>query len=129
MGSVTFSLLSTPDVDFDLGGLANVFDIPGISLLLRHIVQDQLEQTVVFPNSFTLSLLPEDELHELIRQKINNRGERSPLSLPKGVLNLRLIEAKGLKSSDFLGSNSDPYAILSLEVDGQRQSYRTEVTM
>ena len=101
MGSVTFSLLSTPDVDFDLGGLANVLDIPGISLLLRHIVQDQLEQTVVFPNSFTLSLLPEDELHELIRQKINNRGERSPLSLPKGVLNLRLIEAKGLKSSDF----------------------------
>ena len=24
-------------IEFDLGGLANVFDMPGVSLLLRHV--------------------------------------------------------------------------------------------
>ena len=37
VGSITISFLNTPDLDFDLGGLANVFDMPGISLLLRHV--------------------------------------------------------------------------------------------
>ena len=51
------------------------------------------------------------------------------MSLPKGVLNLHLIEAKGLKTSGLFGRHErcDAYATLALEVDKQRQSYRTEV--
>ena len=37
VGSITISFLDTPELDFDLGGLANVFDMPGVSLLLRHV--------------------------------------------------------------------------------------------
>ena len=56
VGAMTISFLDTPHLDFDLGGLANAFDVPGISLLLRHIIQDQLEQAMVLPNSMTISL-------------------------------------------------------------------------
>ncbi len=43
VGSVTMCFLQPPDIDFDLGGLANALDIPGISLLLRHVIQVTLK--------------------------------------------------------------------------------------
>ena len=63
---------------------------------ILQVVQDQMEQTVVMPNSVSLSLLPEDELQELMKKKVDSRPEPSPMILPKGVLSVQLIEAKNL---------------------------------
>ena len=57
VGACTVSFLKPPDFDFDLNGLGNALSIPGVSLLLRHVIQDQLEQTIVMPNSLTISLV------------------------------------------------------------------------
>lgn len=128
VGGVNISFLSCPQLDFDLGGLASVLELPGISLLLRHLIHDQLEQTFVMPNSYTLSLLPEAELQTLISRKINARGELSPLSLPpQGVLSVHLIEAKNLMSKDFGRNSSDPYAVCRVEVDRHVHRYKTSV--
>ena len=95
VGSVTVSFLETPHLDFDLGGFANVFDVPGISLLLRHIIQDQLEQTIVLPNSQTFELIPKSQLDEIKRKQKEKRGIDA-VFMPKGVLFVNIIEAKGL---------------------------------
>ena len=94
VGSVTVSFLETPHLDFDLGGFANVFDVPGISLLLRHIIQDQLEQTIVLPNSQTFELIPKSQLDEIKRKQKEKRGIDA-VFMPKGVLFVNIIEAKG----------------------------------
>lgn len=61
VGGVTVCFLQAPEIDFDLGGVANTLDLPGVSLLLRHVIRDQLEQTVVMPNSLSVSLVPDDD--------------------------------------------------------------------
>jgi hypothetical protein len=128
VGSITVSFLEAPDLDFDLGGLANVFDIPGMSLLLRHIIQDQLEQTVVMPNSFTIGLVPEAELADLLKKR-QRRAEASSVVTPLGVLSVHVVEAKGLVNKDIkiLGfGKSDPYATIKLRADGTSHVFRTE---
>ncbi len=120
VGSVTISFLTTPELDFDLGGFATALDLPGVALLLRHLVQDQLEQAVVMPNSFTLRLVPDEELTDLIHQNGTFR-EKHSVSLPRGVLTLHLIEAKSLRKT------ADPYAILRMYVDGASHCYKTGV--
>lgn len=57
IGGVTVSFLTSPKFDFDLGGIANALDLPGIGALLRHVIHDQLEQTIVMPNSISFSLV------------------------------------------------------------------------
>ena len=90
-------------------------------------MQDQLEQTVVMPNSVSLSLLPEEELQELMKKKVDSRPEPSPVVLPKGVLSVHLIEGKNLCGSGGVGKKRDDelYACVTLEADRQTHSYRT----
>jgi hypothetical protein len=40
MGSFRFKTYTTLDSQ---GGIANAFDVPGVSLLLRHVIQDQVD--------------------------------------------------------------------------------------
>ena len=42
--------------DFDLGGVANALDMPGLSAIIRKIVQEQLGAFMVLPNKFTMQL-------------------------------------------------------------------------
>ena len=48
------------------------------------------------PNRVSLRLLPEEELQELMKKKVDSRPEPSTMVLPKGVLSVKLIEAKNL---------------------------------
>lgn len=127
VGSVTVCFLQTPELDFDLGGVANALDLPGISLLLRHVIQDQLEQTMVMPNSFTVALVPENELAD---KKSKKRGDEvTSVALPAGVLTVHVVEAKGLENKDskLLGQGkSDPYAVLKVSADGATHSFKTD---
>lgn len=53
-GSVEAYFLSTPEFDFSLCGLANVFDVTGMSGLLRTIMLEILGNHTVFPNTLKL---------------------------------------------------------------------------
>ena len=76
------------EVDF------NKYNKPFFFQIIFFRIQDQLEQTVVLPNSVTVSLIPENELDEIIRKKNDKRCES--VALPSGVLSVNVIEAKGI---------------------------------
>ena len=134
-GAVYLSFLEVPEVDFDFdcgagGLLANAMEFPGVSLLLRHIIRDHVQKSLVYPKYIPLPLIDEDELAELLEKKINARGEVSPLSIiPQGVLSIFVIEAKGLPKKDFkiLGQGkSDPYVTMTIMADEDSHSFRSE---
>ena len=79
---------------------------------------------MVMPNSVSLSLLPEEELQELMQKKVDSRPEPSPMALPKGVLSVQLIEAKNLSGSGNKYED-DLFACVTLEADRQTHAYRT----
>lgn len=53
-GSIEAYFLSTPEFDFSLGGIANVFDVTGVSSLLKSIFMEILTKDMVFPNKLKL---------------------------------------------------------------------------
>ena len=131
-GALYFSFLDVPEVDFELGGLlSKALDFPGISLLLRHIIRDYVQENLVYPRTIPLPLIDENELQELLEKKINAKGEVSPLSiLPQGVLSIFVIEAKSLPRKDFKllpgGGKSDPYVTMTINADDESHRFRSE---
>lgn len=129
VGSIAISFLDTPAVDFDLGGLADVLDVPLLSLLLRQIVQDQIEQSMVMPNSCDVELVPEDYLDGIIKDMDSKRGEA--VTMPEGVLSIHIIEARDLVNKDrlsfALNDKSDPYALVTLQADHTEHTFHSEV--
>ncbi len=134
VGGVTVSFLQVPDIDFDLGGVANVLDLPGLGILLRHVIHDQLEQIAVVPHSIFISLVT----LEVPRGEGDSQQGAGPvgvslsraLSLPSGVLSVMAVEARDLVNTDWrlLGQGkSDPYAIVGLGADGGEHEFRTHV--
>lgn len=119
------SFLKAPEIDFDLGGLANALDLPGVGLVLRHVIQDQLEQTFVMPNSISMPLVSL-EVSKNLRFPV---GEANTVALPAGVLSVNIVEAKSLVNKDkvLLGTGkSDPYAKIRILVDGTAHTFRTD---
>ena len=132
VGACTISFLKPPEFDFDLDGLANALSIPGVSLLLRHVIQDQLEQTIVMPNSLTISLVQNMDTikHRNVRQDRSQNTVNSIVGIPSGVLNVNIVEAKGLENKDIVAlgqGKSDPYAVFDISSDGEISSFKTHV--
>lgn len=105
IGGLQAYFLSNPDIDFDLGGIANAFDAPGLSNIIRKIVLEQIGYLMVLPHKFTMPLMT----------TVENRVLKCPDSA--GVLRVWLHKAVQLEKKDVgvLGkSKSDPYAVLSV---------------
>ena len=105
IGGVQAYFLTSPDIDFDLGGIANAFDAPGLSNIIRKIVLEQIGYFMVLPHKFTMPLIA----------NVENRLLKCPDSA--GVLRVRLHRATNLVKKDVgvLGmGKSDPYAVLSV---------------
>lgn len=105
VGGLQVFFLNNPDVDFNLIGLADVFDMPGLSDILRSIVTDQIGMMMVLPNRFPIQLVEDIDIVEL----------KCPL--PAGVIRIHVIEAHNLMKKDvgIMGmGKSDPYCILHL---------------
>ena len=83
VGACTVSFLKPPDFDFDLDGLGNALSIPGVSLLLRHVIQDQLEQTIVMPNSLTIPLV--QNMDNIKYRKIRRERPKDVVSSVVGI--------------------------------------------
>ncbi|TRY63162.1 hypothetical protein TCAL_10826 [Tigriopus californicus] len=127
VGGLKIMFLQAPEIDFDLGGMATSLDMPGIGLFLRHVIQDQLEHTIVMPHAIHVSMLDPERLAMLSAIKAESQ---KGLLLPAGVLTVNIIEGKGLVNKDkaFLGQGkSDPYAKLRIVADGMAHVFKTEV--
>eukprot|EP00092_Neocalanus_flemingeri_P000407 GFUD01000433.1.p1 GENE.GFUD01000433.1~~GFUD01000433.1.p1 ORF type:complete len:792 (+),score=178.56 GFUD01000433.1:116-2491(+) len=106
VGGIQVYFLNNPNIDFAVGGLANVTDLPGISSILRRVLAEQLAGFLVLPNKLSIPLV-----HD-IPMKVFKCPE------PEGVLRITLVEAKNLMRMDFgfFGNpaKSDPYVVLSV---------------
>ena len=129
IGNVTVSFFQAPNIDFDLGGIANALDLPGINLVLRHVIQDQLEQTIVMPNFISVPLAAEEVC---VKASLANKREGGSINppMPSGVLSIHILEAKDLVNKDvkLLGQGkSDPYVKLRVIADGVAHNFKSDV--
>ncbi|XP_043243455.1 extended synaptotagmin-2-like isoform X4 [Amphibalanus amphitrite] len=103
IGGMQLFFLNNPDIDFNMLGVADVLDMPGLSGILRNVIVDTIAAMMVLPNKWPIIL------SDQVPTKMVTASQ------PKGVLRLRLIEGKDLMKKDrniFGQGKSDPYAII-----------------
>jgi len=101
VGGMQMYFLHSPTLDFGVGGMANVADLPGISSLIRRLIMEQIERFVVLPNKLTVPFSPEVPMQAFKCPQL------------KGVLRITLVEARDLMKMDLIG-DSDPFCNLSV---------------
>lgn len=113
VGGLQLFFLNNPTIDFNLVGVADLLDMPGLSDILRRIIVETVASMMVLPNKWPITL----------SENIPARILRSPE--PEGVLRVHVVEAKELMKKDIgvLGKGkSDPYAVLTVGA----QEFRTQ---
>lgn len=114
VGGLQIFFLNNPNIDFNLVGVADLLDMPGLSDLLRRIIVEQIAAMMVLPNK--LPIILSDQIEALSLK----------MPEPEGVLRIHVVEAKNLMKMDIgmLGKGkSDPYAIVTVGA----QQFRTQV--
>lgn len=102
-GGLSVFFLNNPSIDFNLKGLADAFDLPGLREMVEDIIAEQIANIMVLPNRIAVPMIEELNLSLL---------KYPP---PEGVLRIYMIEARNLVSADvaLVGKGkSDPYAVL-----------------
>ncbi|KAF4523779.1 hypothetical protein B566_EDAN009011 [Ephemera danica] len=116
VGGLQVFFLNNPDVDFNLVGVVDVFDLPGLRDILHRIIIEQVAAMMVLPNKLPIAL-SEDVPAQVLRTPE-----------PEGVLRVHLVEAKDLMKMDIgmLGKGkSDPYAVISVGA----QTFKSKIIM
>ncbi|CAH0557884.1 unnamed protein product [Brassicogethes aeneus] len=104
VGGVQAYFMENPEIDFDLCGIAQVLDMPGMNDIIRKVILDTIGGMMVLPNKYFLKL--SDEVSEC-----------AIVDLPKSALRVHVVEARDLLKKDIkiLGKGkSDPYVRLRL---------------
>lgn len=112
-GGMQIFFLNNPNIDFNLVGVVDLLDMPGLSDILRRIIVEQVAAFMVLPNK--LPIILSDEIEALSLK----------MPEPEGVLRVHVVEAKNLMKMDIgmLGKGkSDPYAIVTVGA----QQFRTQ---
>uniref|UniRef100_A0A1B6M122 Extended synaptotagmin-like protein 2a n=1 Tax=Graphocephala atropunctata TaxID=36148 RepID=A0A1B6M122_9HEMI len=105
IGGLQIFFLNNPAIDFNLVGVADLLDMPGLSDMLRRIIVEQVAAMMVLPNKLPI--------------KLSDAVPSSTLRFPEpeGVLRVHVVEAKQLMKKDIsmLGKGkSDPYVIVTV---------------
>lgn len=114
VGGLQVFFLNNPIIDFDLVGVADLLDMPGLSDLLRRIIVEQVAAMMVLPNKLPIQL----------SDAVPAAALKTPE--PEGVLRIHVVEAKDLMKKDIgvLGKGkSDPYAVIQVGA----QEFRTKI--
>lgn len=114
VGGLQIFFLNNPNIDFNLVGVIDLLDMPGLSDLLRRIIIEQVAAMMVLPNK--LPIILSDQIEALSLK----------MPEPEGVLRVHVVEAKNLMKMDIgmLGKGkSDPYAIVTVGA----QQFRTQI--
>lgn len=109
IGGFELYFLKKPELDYKLGGIGTFGEIPGISNVIKSIVDEIICSKFVWPNRLRL-YLPSDGIKDQ-----NKAVYMSPK--PAGLLKITLEEARNLMKTDkYFGGlgSSDPYAIISI---------------
>ncbi|XP_073836437.1 extended synaptotagmin-like protein 2 isoform X4 [Musca autumnalis] len=114
IGGLQIFFLNNPNIDFNLVGVIDLLDMPGLSDLLRRIIVEQIGNVMVLPNKLPITL--------------SNEVPATSLKMPEpeGVLRIHVVEAKDLMKKDIsmLGKGkSDPYAIINVG----SQEFKTQI--
>uniref|UniRef100_A0A2S2QJV6 Extended synaptotagmin-2 n=1 Tax=Sipha flava TaxID=143950 RepID=A0A2S2QJV6_9HEMI len=105
VGGMQIFFLNQPDIDYDLMGVADVLDMPGLNDVLRKVISQQVAATMVLPNKLPIVLSNEIATHIV------------KLPEPEGVLRVHIVQAKNLVAKDMklIGKGkSDPYVTVTL---------------
>lgn len=112
IGGVTGFFLETPKIDFNLTGMGEMVELPGLLNAIRSIVNAQVSNICVLPNEIVIPLAPNVDVTKLYFPE------------PDGVVRFKLIEAKNLENRDISfikKGKSDPYC----EVQVGAQFFKT----
>ena len=108
VGGLELFLLHMPVLDYNLGGAANLAEIPGISNIIRGVLDKIIKRGFVWPNRLSL-YLPLDSLERM-------EDKSYLLPAPSGVLLVSVVRGRDLVKKDLRGS-SDPYVVLAVGAD------------
>ncbi|XP_068081288.1 extended synaptotagmin-2 isoform X2 [Anabrus simplex] len=105
VGGLQVFFLNNPTIDFNLVGVADLLDMPGLSDILRRTIVEIIAGIMVLPNKLPI------QLSDMVAAKTLKTPE------PEGVLRMHVVEAKDLMKKDIsmLGKGkSDPYTIINV---------------
>uniref|UniRef100_A0A0R3RWY1 C2 domain-containing protein n=1 Tax=Elaeophora elaphi TaxID=1147741 RepID=A0A0R3RWY1_9BILA len=100
VGGVSGFFLEKPKIDFNLTGMGEFVELPGLLNAIRAIIDSQVTALCVLPNEIVVPLAPNIDITKL------------HLPEPDGVLRLKIVEAKNLENRDIKFTRnmaSDPY--------------------
>lgn len=134
VGGLQIFFLNNPHVDFNLVGVTDLLDLPGLSDMLRKIIVEQIGAIMVLPNKLPITLNGDVQASTLKMPEPEVSGDTGSLntfvighpyesihSSGQGVMRIHVVEAKDLMKKDLMGK-SDPYALVSVG----SQTFRTE---
>ncbi|KIH51747.1 C2 domain protein [Ancylostoma duodenale] len=114
VGGVSGSFLEMPKIDFNLTGMGEMVELPGLMNAIRSVVNSQVAALCVLPNEIVVPLAPNVDVTKLFFPE------------PDGVIRLKIIEAKNLENRDISfirKGKSDPYC--EIQVGSQFLKTRT----
>ncbi|WKY00199.1 hypothetical protein Q1695_014784 [Nippostrongylus brasiliensis] len=88
VGGVSGSFLEMPKIDFNLTGMGEMVELPGLMNAIRSVVNSQVAALCVLPNEIVVPLAPDVDVTKLFFPE------------PDGVIRLKIIEAKNLENRD-----------------------------
>eukprot|EP00081_Caenorhabditis_elegans_P027437 NP_741181.1 Extended SYnapTotagmin homolog [Caenorhabditis elegans] len=114
VGGVSGTFLEMPKMDFNLTGMGEMVELPGLIDAIRSVINSQIAALCVLPNEIVVPLAPDVDVTQLYFPE------------PDGVVRLKIIEAKNLENRDISfikKGKSDPYA--EIQVGSQFFKTRT----
>ncbi|VDN02827.1 unnamed protein product [Thelazia callipaeda] len=100
VGGISGFFLEKPKIDFNLTGMGEFVELPGLLNAIRAIIDSQVSALCVVPNEIVIPLAPNVDVTRLFFPE------------PDGVLRLEVVEARNLENRDFKFTKrmaSDPY--------------------
>ncbi|PSN49951.1 Extended synaptotagmin-2 [Blattella germanica] len=79
VGGLQVFFLNNPTIDFNLVGMADLLDMPGLSDILRRIIVEQVASIMVLPNK--LPIILSDEVPSTILKMPEPEGKSDPYAI------------------------------------------------
>uniref|UniRef100_A0A0K0F792 Extended synaptotagmin-2 n=1 Tax=Strongyloides venezuelensis TaxID=75913 RepID=A0A0K0F792_STRVS len=105
IGGISASFIDLPKFDFNLTGMGEFGNLPGLTNAIRTVVNQQLRDMCVLPNKIFVPLAPEVDMTTLYFPE------------PDGVVLIKVMEARNLENRDIsiiIKDKSDPYVEIKI---------------
>jgi Ca2+-dependent lipid-binding protein len=105
VGGISGSFIELPKFDFNLTGMGEFVQLPGLIDAIRSVVNAQIANLCVLPNKIVMPLAPNVDITKLYFPE------------PDGIVRIKIIEARNLENKDISilrKDKSDPYCELQV---------------